>query len=220
MLTLEGAQAGLSWNTILDKREGYRRAFAGFDPEKVARFDAARRRAAARGPGHRAQPAEGRVDRRRTRGRSRAAARARLARRATSGRSSAARRSCTGSDARRPAGRDRESRAMSQGPEAPRLPLRRADRLLRVHAGDRHGERPRAGLLPVRGAASTCADARTGPDASVARSGRSCTPPSTGGPPCDESSLPSRSQRSSRRPRAPRRRSRVPRRRPARTTTA
>ena len=39
MLTLEGAQAGLSWTTILRKREGYRRAFAGFDPAKVARFD-------------------------------------------------------------------------------------------------------------------------------------------------------------------------------------
>ena len=38
MLTLEGAQAGLSWLTILRKREGYRRAFAGFDPEKVAAF--------------------------------------------------------------------------------------------------------------------------------------------------------------------------------------
>jgi len=38
MLVLEGAQAGLSWLTILRKRDGYRRAFAGFDPEKVARF--------------------------------------------------------------------------------------------------------------------------------------------------------------------------------------
>ena len=38
MLTLEGAQAGLSWATILRKREGYRQAFAGFDPERVARF--------------------------------------------------------------------------------------------------------------------------------------------------------------------------------------
>jgi DNA-3-methyladenine glycosylase I len=37
-LTLESAQAGLSWSTILNKREGYRRAFAGFDPEVVARF--------------------------------------------------------------------------------------------------------------------------------------------------------------------------------------
>jgi DNA-3-methyladenine glycosylase I len=38
-LTLEGAQAGLSWITILRKREAYRKAFAGFDPEAVARFD-------------------------------------------------------------------------------------------------------------------------------------------------------------------------------------
>ena len=37
-LILEGAQAGLSWSTILNKREGYRKAFAEFDPEKVARF--------------------------------------------------------------------------------------------------------------------------------------------------------------------------------------
>ena len=37
-LLLDGAQAGLSWSTILRKREGYRRAFAGFDPVKVARF--------------------------------------------------------------------------------------------------------------------------------------------------------------------------------------
>ncbi|HST00378.1 MAG TPA: DNA-3-methyladenine glycosylase I [Usitatibacter sp.] len=39
-LTLEGAQAGLSWSTILAKRENYRRAFARFDPAKVARFGA------------------------------------------------------------------------------------------------------------------------------------------------------------------------------------
>jgi len=43
-IILEGAQAGLSWETILKKREGYRRAFAGFDPGKVARFTAAHRR--------------------------------------------------------------------------------------------------------------------------------------------------------------------------------
>ncbi len=41
MLVLEGAQAGLSWATILRKREGYRRAFGGFDPASVAAFDAA-----------------------------------------------------------------------------------------------------------------------------------------------------------------------------------
>ena len=41
-LSLEGAQAGLSWRTILNKREGYRTCFAGFDPVKVARFTPAR----------------------------------------------------------------------------------------------------------------------------------------------------------------------------------
>ena len=39
-LILEGAQAGLSWDTILKKRERYRKVFAGFDPKKVAKFDA------------------------------------------------------------------------------------------------------------------------------------------------------------------------------------
>lgn len=38
-LMLEGAQAGLSWSTVLHKRPAYRRAFAGFDPERVARFN-------------------------------------------------------------------------------------------------------------------------------------------------------------------------------------
>lgn len=38
MITLEGAQAGLSWSTILKKREGYRKAFVRFDPRRVARF--------------------------------------------------------------------------------------------------------------------------------------------------------------------------------------
>lgn len=41
-LILEGAQAGLSWSTVLHRREGYRRAFADFDPAKVARFTPAR----------------------------------------------------------------------------------------------------------------------------------------------------------------------------------
>lgn len=42
-ITLEGAQAGLSWETILKKRDAYRTAFAGFDAARVARFTAARR---------------------------------------------------------------------------------------------------------------------------------------------------------------------------------
>lgn len=42
MITLEGAQAGLSWITILRRREGYRAAFEGFDPQRVARYDEAK----------------------------------------------------------------------------------------------------------------------------------------------------------------------------------
>jgi len=45
MLILEGAQAGLSWSTILHKRANYRKSFSSFDPKKVARFDAKRRAA-------------------------------------------------------------------------------------------------------------------------------------------------------------------------------
>jgi DNA-3-methyladenine glycosylase I len=50
-LTLEGAQAGLSWSTILNKRENYREAFAGFDPARVVRFDARRRALLLKNPG-------------------------------------------------------------------------------------------------------------------------------------------------------------------------
>jgi len=50
-LILEGAQAGLSWNTILDKREHYRRAFAGFDPKRVARYDRRKIEQLLRNPG-------------------------------------------------------------------------------------------------------------------------------------------------------------------------
>lgn len=51
MLILEGAQAGLSWSTILRKRAAYRRVFARFDPRRVARFDARRRAALLRDAG-------------------------------------------------------------------------------------------------------------------------------------------------------------------------
>jgi DNA-3-methyladenine glycosylase I len=50
-LILEGAQAGLSWSTILRKRENYREAFASFDPEVVARFTARRRATLLKNPG-------------------------------------------------------------------------------------------------------------------------------------------------------------------------
>lgn len=51
MLILEGAQAGLTWDTILRKRAGYRKAFARFDPSKVARFSAERKRRLLKDPG-------------------------------------------------------------------------------------------------------------------------------------------------------------------------
>jgi DNA-3-methyladenine glycosylase I len=51
MLILEGAQAGLSWSTILNKREGYRRAFDGFDPAKVARYGPGRHKLLLKDPG-------------------------------------------------------------------------------------------------------------------------------------------------------------------------
>ena len=51
MLILEGAQAGLSWSTILHKRANYQRAFTQFDPKKVARFDAARKAKLLQDPG-------------------------------------------------------------------------------------------------------------------------------------------------------------------------
>ena len=50
-LTLEGAQAGLSWETILKKREAYREAFAGFDPARVARFSPAKLERLLQNPG-------------------------------------------------------------------------------------------------------------------------------------------------------------------------
>ncbi len=50
-LILEGAQAGLSWETILQKRENYRKALAGFDPRKVARFDSRKKNALMKNPG-------------------------------------------------------------------------------------------------------------------------------------------------------------------------
>src|SRR5512143_2079755 len=50
-LLLEGAQAGLSWDTILQKRENYRAAFNGFDPHKIARYDRRKLQALLRDPG-------------------------------------------------------------------------------------------------------------------------------------------------------------------------
>ena len=61
-LVLDGFQAGLSWITILRKRENFRRAFDGFDPEKIARYQKRKIEVLDEGCGHRPQP---RQDRRR-----------------------------------------------------------------------------------------------------------------------------------------------------------
>jgi DNA-3-methyladenine glycosylase I len=50
-LILEGAQAGLSWSTILNKRDNYRAAFSGFDPAKIAKYDRARMESLMQNPG-------------------------------------------------------------------------------------------------------------------------------------------------------------------------
>ena len=60
-ISLEGAQAGLSWALILKRRDGYRRAFADFDPVPVARFSCRRRRAPHGGPRHHSQPGQDRI---------------------------------------------------------------------------------------------------------------------------------------------------------------
>ena len=148
MLTLEGAQAGLSWSTILRKREGYRRAFAGFDVATVAGFGSADVERLLADPG---------IVRNRLKVESTVNNAARvlevqdelgsldaylwafvdgapivnqLAR--------ALRAPC----------RDRALVGDHQGFEATRLPLRRADRDLRVHAVGRNGQRPHGRLLP------------------------------------------------------------------------
>ena len=151
MLTLEGAQAGLSWNTILNKREGYRRAFAGFDPEAVARFGPKDVERLLADPGivRNRLKVESTVD-------ERAPASSRC-RRSTAASTPTCGRFVDGAPivgnwrslAGAPGG-DRALEGALEGPEEARLPLRRADGLLRVHAGRRPGQRPHRRLLPLR----------------------------------------------------------------------
>ena len=143
MLTLEGAQAGLSWSTILHKREGYRRAFAGFEPAKVARFTPSKIERLLRDPS---------IVRNRLKVESTVAnAGAVLEVQRSEGSLDAYLWTFTGGAPivnrwRRLDQVPAETADVAcdvQGPEATRVPLRRSHRLLRVHAGDRHGQRPR-----------------------------------------------------------------------------
>ena len=142
MLTLEGAQAGLSWSTILRKREGYRSAFAAFDPEVVAGFSTKDVERLLADPG---------IVRNRLKVESTVA---------NAGRVLEVQDELGSFDAYlwsfvdgepivnawrthvgAPGGDGSVARALA-GPEAPRLPLRRPDDLLRLHADRRHGRRP------------------------------------------------------------------------------
>ena len=60
-LILEGAQAGLSWDTILQKRENYRAAFDGFNPQRIARYDRRKQAEPAARSRHHSQPPQDRV---------------------------------------------------------------------------------------------------------------------------------------------------------------
>jgi len=130
-ITLEGAQAGLSWSTILNKRENYRRAFAGFDPRKVARFTSVQKRKLMRDEG---------IVRNRLK----------IESTVTNAQAFLAVQKEFGSFDRYiwqfVGGHD------EQGPAEARLPLRRLDHLLRLHAGDGNGQRPSHHLLPPPGA--------------------------------------------------------------------
>jgi DNA-3-methyladenine glycosylase I len=147
-LVLEGAQAGLSWWTVLRKREAYRKAFDGFDPERVARFRAARVAALLRDPGiirNRAKVASAVEN-----------AKAFLEVQREHGSFDAFAWSFVGGKPirRRPRSlRDipattPESDAFSKALRERGLPVRGLDDLLRLHAGLRPRGRPRPGMLP------------------------------------------------------------------------
>ena len=147
MLTLEGAQAGLSWSTILNKREGYRRAFAGFEPTKVARFTPAKVERLLQDPGivRNRLKVESTVNN---------AARVLEVQREhgsldaylwsfVGGEPMVGRFKGLGDIPAETAG----VQGYEQGPEGERVPVRRTDRVLRVHAGLRSRQRPRNGCF-------------------------------------------------------------------------
>ena len=151
-LVLEGAQAGLSWSTILKRRAGYRKAFAGFDAAKVARFTPARVEKLLRRPRHHPQPGQGRVHRAQRPACSSTCRRSSAPSTPTSGASWAGARWSTNGVAWRSSPRSARVRGLQRRPAPARLRLRRPDRLLRPPAGVGAGQRPPGGLLPLRGA--------------------------------------------------------------------
>ena len=149
MLTLEGAQAGLSWRTILYKREGYRHAFAGFDAAAVARFTPARVERLLADPS---------IVRNRLKVESTIAnARAVLGLADSGSTLDELVWSFVGGSPTVNRWREQgevpaettESKAMSKELKRRGFRFVGSDRLLRVHAGDRSGQRPRDHLLPA-----------------------------------------------------------------------
>ena len=150
MLTLEGAQAGLSWSTILRKREGYRQAFAGFDPQVVARFTTKDVERLLADPG---------IVRNRLKVESTVSNASRVLEvQEELGSLDSYLWSFVDGEpivnrwrslAELP-GRDRALEGGLEGSETARLPLRRPDDDLRVHADRRHGRRPHGRLLQAR----------------------------------------------------------------------
>ena len=154
-LILEGAQAGLSWNTILNKRENYRRAFSGFHAQRVARYDRRKVAELLRDPG---------IVRNRLKIASAIAnARAfllvqkefgtfdRYIWQFVDGKPTEESSQITPASPRAHAA----IRRYEQRPQAPRLQLRRIHNLLRLHASGRDGQRSRRRLLPL---CALCAD--------------------------------------------------------------
>ena len=149
-LVLDGFQAGLSWITILRKRPAFRAAFDGFEPDRIARWDDAKKEALMLDSGI-------------VRNRAKIEATQALARiyldlsgkRRLRQPSVELRRRQPGSagaqEPRRDSRRERGIARHGEGPARPRRQFRRTDHRLRLHAGDRHGQRPSGRLLPPRG---------------------------------------------------------------------
>ena len=150
LLTLEGAQAGLSWSTILRKRDAYREAFANFDVARVARFTPARVEKAAGNAGIVRNRLK--IESTITNARALSACRegGRIVRPV---RVAIRRREHLWSTTRQRTAKFRrehtESDALSARPQEARVPLCRIDDLLRLHAGGRNGERSHRRLLSL-----------------------------------------------------------------------
>ena len=179
-LILEGAQAGLSWSTILRKRDNYRKAFDRFDARKIARYDDAKVAALLADAG---------IVRNRLKIASTISnAQAFLAVQKEFGSFDAyiwqlrRRQPATESLAQhgRGAREDRAVRRDEQRPREARLPLRRLHHLLRLHAGHRHGERSPGRAVSATGAADEARHAapRWSAGSCARRKARSATRPS------------------------------------------